>query len=464
MLKIGVVKANINPPLTLPHAGWGAQSHVYAEGIEADFWTRVLVISDDTATSVLVDLDVSHLTFDQAVDFQTKMAKRLEIEPESIRISTTHTHAGPLIWFDYYENSKTVRLNYLDYMLEQTVGAAIQARNQLEIVTVGAGYGQCDVGKHRRQKVNGRMVVGIDDEGFTDPTVGTIRFDNESGETVASIVHYACHPTILGPDNKLMSPEYPGVTKQVVEELIGGTCLFLLGAAGNIGPGPEGFKTNYEAMRRIGTTIGVEAAKILLNTHTTKIDDEFERIQESGASLALWNRKRGEANDDTFKVISRWIKMPLKEQVPVEEAKKEAYEYKKKLEYLQKNAGSEEDIRAMTFKVKRSFMTLERSELYYGKTHKPIQAHFIRIGESVLIGMPVEPFSEIGAAIREQSPFLYTMFSGYSNGWVGYLPIRNEYPRGGYEVDTTAFSPDAADHLIKEIINILHEIKKENSI
>lgn len=461
MVKVGVAKTKINPPLTLPHAGWGAQSHIYADDLEADFWARVLVIADNTSTSVVVDLDICQLRMNQLEVFKSKMAERLQLDPECIRISWTHTHACALIWRDYYEAAKQARLNYVDYMMEQTIGAAIQARNELKPVTAGASYGQCDVGKHRRQMVNGRMVVGVDPEGFTDPTVSTIRFDNELGETVASIVHYACHPTILGPDYKLMSPEYPGVTKQVVEQLVGGTCLFLQGSAGNIGPGPEGFKTNHEAMHRMGTTIGLEASKVLLNTHTTKIEDKFEGIQESGASLGLWNRKRGDANDDTFKVISHWIEMPLKEQVPVEEAEKEANKYKEELEYLQNNSGSDEDIRGVTFKVKRAFMTLERSKLYYGETYKSIQAHFIRIGDIVLIGMPLEPFAEIGVSIREQSPFTYTLFSGYSNGAAGYLPVRDEYSRGGYEVDTTPFSSDAADLLIKRIGAILHEINEE---
>ena len=32
-----------------------------------------------------------------------------------------------------------------------------------------------------------------------DPTVGVIRFDRADGKPLAILVHYSCHPVILGP-------------------------------------------------------------------------------------------------------------------------------------------------------------------------------------------------------------------------------------------------------------------------
>jgi hypothetical protein len=75
----------------------------------------------------------------------------------------------------------------------------------------------------------------------------------------------------------------------------------------------------------------------------------------------------------------------------------------------------------------------------------------------VLIGIPLEPFAQIGMAIRERSPFAQTFFSGYSNGWKGYLPTRADYSLGGYEVDTTPYASEAAELLTEEIIRMLVE-------
>ena len=41
------------------------------------------------------------------------------------------------------------------------------------------------------------------------------------------IVHHGCHPTIMGPPNRLITPDYPGVVRRVVERATGALCLFL---------------------------------------------------------------------------------------------------------------------------------------------------------------------------------------------------------------------------------------------
>ena len=52
--RAGVGRATITPPLTVPHAGWGAQTHVYAEGIETDLWATVLLLDSAASPSAVV--------------------------------------------------------------------------------------------------------------------------------------------------------------------------------------------------------------------------------------------------------------------------------------------------------------------------------------------------------------------------------------------------------------------------
>ncbi len=70
--------------------------------------------------------------------------------------------------------------------------------------------------------------------------------------------------------------------------------------------------------------------------------------------------------------------------------------------------------------------------------------------------MPGEPFAEIGVAVREASPFAYTMFCGYSDGIGGdYLPMSCEYDFGGYEVERTPYGRKADEKLIAETVDLL---------
>jgi hypothetical protein len=59
--------------------------------------------------------------------------------------------------------------------------------------------------------------------------------------------------------------------------------------------------------------------------------------------------------------------------------------------------------------------------------------HAVRIGEGVIVTGPGEVFTEIGLAVKERSPAEVTLYAGYTNGVVSYLPTAAEYRLGGYE-------------------------------
>jgi hypothetical protein len=70
-----------------------------------------------------------------------------------------------------------------------------------------------------------------------DPTVGVIRVDDAAGKPRALIVNYACHAVVLGPDNRLISADYPGfLARRIERQLDGAFCLFTQGGAGDINP------------------------------------------------------------------------------------------------------------------------------------------------------------------------------------------------------------------------------------
>ena len=58
-----------------------------------------------------------------------------------------------------------------------------------------------------------------------------------------------------------------------------------------------------------------------------------------------------------------------------------------------------------------------------------------RVGDLALVAHAAETFTEIGQAIKDRSPAPYTLFAGYSNGCIGYLPTASAHEEGGYEVE-----------------------------
>jgi hypothetical protein len=464
MILAGVSRKIINPSLSVPHAGWGAQTHVFAQGIESDICSTVLVLldQDQQQASMIIDIDITMFSTEQTWHIRRAVASATGVPVEAIRLSVTHSHAGPVVWSNYYEEGKVATIQYLQYIQEQTVAAALEAQQQMIPVRIDAGLGTCHIGKNRRQLLDsGRMVVGYHPEGITDPSVGVIRVEERfSGTVLANLIFYSCHPTTLGYSNQLHSADYPGVTKKLVEQTLGGTCLFMLACAGNIGPGPEGFLNNTVAMKRMGTTLGAEVIKVSSMIEEKSFDHTFREVVESGASLAIWDSHKREQDLD-IETLQVMMRLPVKLKQTYSEALAAYERLEAELTRIMGTSSTDVQIQELTYKMKRATIALDMTKKNEGKTEYEVEVQFIRMGDIVIIGVPLEPFVEIGITIREHSPFRYTFFTGYTNGWDGYLPNAADYPLGGYEVENYPYAPESAEHLIHEVLKVLHVLKKK---
>jgi hypothetical protein len=81
-------------------------------------------------------------------------------------------------------------------------------------------------------------------------------------------------------------------------------------------------------------------------------------------------------------------------------------------------------------------------------------------GPLAIIGLPGEPLTELGIAIRERSPFPQTLVLGYSNGnGVHYVGMPGEKTRGGYEMGVAGAGTDECGALLVETANrVLREL------
>ncbi len=73
----------------------------------------------------------------------------------------------------------------------------------------------------------------------------------------------------------------------------------------------------------------------------------------------------------------------------------------------------------------------------------------IACGPLAIVGLPGETMTELGMAIREQSPFPQTLVLGYTNGnGVHYVGMPGEKVRGGYEVGVAGAGTDECGALL----------------
>jgi hypothetical protein len=189
----------------------------------------------------------------------------------------------------------------------------------------------------------------------------------------------------------------------------------------------------------------------------------------SAVAIALWRREPDAVQPDrTIRARDLDVTLPLMAPPTAEEIGALRAELEDEVARLQA-AGAERDRWNPAWLQAHWARAVER-RVADGtvETDVPVRAHVLTIGDITLVGLPVEPFCEIGLRVKERAG-PRTLVLGYTNGMAGYLPVSEEYPFGGYEPTTgqrnfgtaAPFAPDAADVLVEHVCDALAVARPE---
>ena len=469
-LSAGVARVDITPPIGIAHSGWGAQIHQRAVGVDLPLWATALALSDSDQTVVIVDLDLLYVSGHNAVKIRQAIAELTGLPLSNIRLSWSHTHSGPVIadsgWGSWIEEGAEMIRPYHEDLVHKIRGVAWAAIKDLQPARVIAGSGTCGIAVNRRfqRPEDGAVIVGRNWDGPVDHQVQLIRIDDRKGQPLAAIVNYACHPITVGLDNDLITPDYPGVMKRVVEQATGATCLFLQGAAGDVAPIRGGVHGGINEYRRLGTILGLEASRVWWEMELPRRNERYVETLVSGAPLAVYADEAVDDPDATLRVGTRSMHLPLKLWPAPEALEAELEKHTTRLEKLRATGGSEGDVQRETARITQLGFQAGAARAAQGQTHRTFELQAFTIGEEIaMVASPCEVFVKVGLSVKRDSPFKHTLFSAYSNVTIdgGYVPTAEAYALGGYEVEiNTPFSPDAAGQIVKESLALLHELTR----
>ncbi len=461
----GVGRADITPPVGIAHANWGAQLHERAAGVDLPLWATALALRSGDETVVIIDIDTGFLRDAAATAVRDAVSELTGVPASHIRLSYTHTHSGPTTGgrFGSWTNAGAEMVDpYGASLPHRIAGAAWEAVTGLKPARISAGTGHSEIGVNRRfrRPEDGAVIVGRNWDGPVDHDVHVLRIDGTDGEPIAAVVGYACHPITVGPDNDLITPDYPGALKRVVEQATGATCLFLQGAAGNIGPVRGVARNGAHEYKVLAQRLGLAASAAWAEIDPAPRQDRYEGTLESGAPLAIYTDETLPERDTRIRVGTRTMQLPQRQLDPPDEMEAAFHKNLARLNELRANNGDPEEIRLVTMSCKRTAMRAQLARDVQNAPHRAWDVQVIAIGDDIaLVAMPGEPFVEIGLAVKAGSPFANTVFSGYSNiGW-SYLPMADAYELGGYEIEITPFDESAAEIVIAESLALLNEVK-----
>jgi len=383
--RAGVAKADLDPPIGTPMAGYATR---YSRGTLDPVEARVLAMSDGSRTVAFVTLDLCY-PFEPAVMEEIRTGVKGSVD--EVIFHASHTHSGPT----FAASPEATR-----HAIPRVIAAIQMAARSMQAARIGNGWGQAYIGFNRRYlKPDGsiemfwRNETKITTTFPVDPTVGVIRIDKTNGSPIAILVHYSCHPVVLGPENLLFSPDYPGEMRRVVEQQLGlnetgGMAFFLQGAPGDINPYFDKTTLGQDAvalMKQTGQKIGAEAVRVAKKIQT--VAPAAPKIQTRTVIIESRNR---------------WDLEKLQKEV------------------VEKN--HMEPLRAAR-------ATADHMQL-------PVTTLLIRTGDPdsdlAFVGLPGEPFVEFETQLRSRSPMPNSFLIGYTNGYFWYFPTIAAAVRGGY--------------------------------
>ena len=452
---------DITPKVGVAHAGWGAQTHQVSIGNDMPLHVTALVVTKGNVELAIVDVDIGIFTNPQDKKIRELISKKSGIPFGNIRLAYTHTHSGPITFGQWIKDGIDLANEWWNTIPDACAKAVIEAKATAQPARTGFGRGSCDVNINRRpSRDNGQLFTGRNWDGAVDHSVDVVSFDDADDNPIATIVNYAMHPTIMAHQNQWVTPDFPGPMRSVVEHTVGGLCLFLQGASGNQGP-VDGFTGDLRVYRKVGSKLGAEAARVRLNIEPRERKENLDQILISGADLGIYSNVPINESDDTVGVSNVPVDLPSRNVISLADAKAGFHAGEKELESARASMASEEEIRKAVSKVMRANIQLSVARLSDTNTHDghiEITAQSMRIGETVLVSIPVEPFVELAQGVKERSSSANTVFSGFSNGHINYLATDIAFEEGGYEVGVSVFAAGSAELAIEASLEAIDEV------
>jgi hypothetical protein len=432
MLTAGFGLSKITPSSSGRLAGYAARTADF-EGVHDELYARALILSAGERTVAMISVDV--LALDSAFVEQTraKIRDATGLVPEGVMIAATHTHGGPLTIALLPSEEEAIDPKYLEFLQAGIVKAVATAWNSRFPARVGVGATRAEgVGGNRHQR-----------DGATDPELGLLKVDDLGGRTRAVALNYACHPTVLGPDNLRITADFPGFAVTRTTERMGeGTfAMFLNGAAGNISVGrspeatalglPQAGRT-FERAANIGHRLADLAIEALPSIETT---DE--------CILDFATRRAG--------LEFRPLPSP-KETAVAKQRAQDAVEAHRRA-----GATSIEIQKAQLAALYAELQHFESSRRNPDEKYAQIEIQCLRIGSAAFLAVPMEPFVELGLEMKRLAGARLFMI-GLANGYMGYLPAADATKEHGYETVAAHFASGSDRIVVEQALELVREL------
>ncbi|MBI1355494.1 MAG: hypothetical protein GC160_14205 [Acidobacteria bacterium] len=429
-LRVGRAQVDITPGEGMPMAGY--YSVRLSEGVHDPLYAKAIVLEQDGVKAAMVSCDLVAMTREIAVQAREIIARKTGVPGENVIISATHTHTGPEMGLRMQGvDAKTLKIatDYHAKLPGLIAQSVVNAEADLRAAKLSAGIGHVDSVAFIRRfwmkdgtvgwnagKLNPKIVRPT---GEIDPSLPVVFFQTPDNAPLAVAVNYANHLDTVG--GMQFSKDYPYALARSLSSVFGDDLVtqFTIGTAGNVNHIDVGTATpqkGHGEAARIGSILAGHTLETLRNL--TEIQPGPLQVSSRIVPLTPAPLDKDRAWADG--VVARY---GTPEAAPF---------------YDQVNA----------------FKTLD----VLSQKGKPYEAEVqvISLGDQIAwVALPGEVFVELGKQIKVASPFPYTIITELANGLIGYIPNREAYPQGAYEVISTRVAAGSGEKLVDAAVEQL---------
>ena len=444
-LQAGFSRVDVTPMLGIGMAGYYVPR--FADGVLDPLQINALALACGDTKVVFMSIDHCGIVKEVLNPMIDQVCHVTGLPREAVYIHSTHTHTGPFL---NYNPTEPLEIEYAQLVKRKFADAAKLAIDDLKPATMGYGIGDAPniafVRRFRMKDGSVRTNPGVDNPdilhpiGDVDERVNVLRFDRENDSLV--LVNFGNHPDVVG--GCKISADWPGFLRQRVEKTLDNTkCLFFNGAQGDVNHvnvHPRGGYLNDMFMDFDDVARGYKHARYMGRVVAGGVLQAFDKVKY--------------VDVDSIRFAQKFIDVPANLPDPSElpEAKRI-----NDLHIAGRDAELPYSGMMLTTVVARAARMVR---LEKGPDSFRMLLSAIAIGPVAMFGIPGEPFTGVGRALKEAEGFDLVLPTCNTNANEVYFPMLECYEEGGYEAGSSNFKAGIAELIIDAGLSLLEDLRK----
>jgi neutral ceramidase len=438
-LKVGAAAVTITPPAGIPMAGYYSERG--ANGVHDELYAKAIVLESGSSTAALVALDLISAPRSLVDDARREIERAAGIPGAHVMISATHSHTGPVLDVNSpFGGQSEITKRYRADLPAKIADAVRLAKSRLTPARALVAHGsESSIAFNRRYHMKDGTVGWnpgkknpnvVKPAGTIDPDVPLIFFESTEHKPLAAYVNYAVHLDNIGAP--LISADMPATLSRCLADFKGPelVTVFTTGCCGDVnhidvnwGEAQGGFAN----AARMGTILAGEVLR------------SWPRLQTVAAT--------------SLRVRSEMVSLPLPELSASDEEKARA------IITRMNDTGPPRP----TFLEMVQALKVRDVLAQHGRPQE-VEVQVVALGNDVAwVSLPGEIFTELGLAIKQDSPFPHTIIAELANGLIGYIPSRRAYAQGNYEVVSARCAAGSGERLVDAAVKLLKDLHVEKT-